>query len=651
MRVIICRCFWVLWLSLWLYVSVGIAQTHHADTSTVEWIRVHFNMPADTSVAREGNVASHSVDLMKTLIEQIDQALYSIDLAAYDLENLRVGEALVRAANRGVRVRVVTDNYNRFDSREVDEKMWKMLRAAGIYSLDDAGDIFHPSGEILSHPLVGASYDMHHKFAVIDAKSSDPNDDYVWSGSTNITYTGNYNTNNSISIKDSGIAASYQAEFEQMWGGNGDKPVPENAQFHKDKRYIGENIFYVGNTKVELYFGPVNRDHSKPSIADRLRELILNYAEHDVNFVAFAITPNIPMSKVMWDRSAKGEITLHGIIDPGFYARYRNQGAIWGSPEAQQGYRKIIPGNELRKLHQKNLLIDVSRPFENDRGIAAAGSYNFSTNAELNNDENLLIFHDADIANQFYQDFKGAQKRALREADPPVPRLSSKAWYRVRSVEDSNRFEVELVPGFGYPVRFLGVQTPRIFAGTDSSDYFAGEAVEYIAGLIEDGEVRIIGPGLKDPQAQNGAYRGYIQVRRNGKTEDVNYLLLARGFGEWVPFYMQHPDSITAFKEYTKQAKENRVGMWEQLERVGEKIPRVELESDGNRLTISFPVNINIADEQTLQALPGIGPSYSERIVNYRVENGGFDSVEELINVQGIGETTMEKLRPNVTVE
>lgn len=52
MRVIIYRCFWAFWLSLWLYVSAGIAQTQHADTSSVEWIRVYFNMPADITVVR-----------------------------------------------------------------------------------------------------------------------------------------------------------------------------------------------------------------------------------------------------------------------------------------------------------------------------------------------------------------------------------------------------------------------------------------------------------------------------------------------------------------------------------------------------------------------------------------------------------------------
>ena len=64
-----------------------------------------------------------------------------------------------------------------------------------------------------------------------------------------------------------------------------------------------------------------------------------------------------------------------------------------------------------------------------------------------------------------------------------------------------------------------------------------------------------------------------------------------------------------------------------------------------------FPININTADGPPLQLLPGIGPAYSERIIQYRLENGGFNSVDELTNIRGIGPKTLQKLRPVVTLE
>ena len=58
-------------------------------------------------------------------------------------------------------------------------------------------------------------------------------------------------------------------------------------------------------------------------------------------------------------------------------------------------------------------------------------------------------------------------------------------------------------------------------------------------------------------------------------------------------------------------------------------------------------INLNTATAGELAAfLPGIGEKKSKAIVAYREAAGGFDSVEELTNVEGIGRTTMEKLRP-----
>lgn len=61
-------------------------------------------------------------------------------------------------------------------------------------------------------------------------------------------------------------------------------------------------------------------------------------------------------------------------------------------------------------------------------------------------------------------------------------------------------------------------------------------------------------------------------------------------------------------------------------------------------------VNINQADAKALEALPGIGPAMSQRIVEYRNANGNFQSVEELQKVKGIGKAKFEKLKDRVTV-
>ena len=66
--------------------------------------------------------------------------------------------------------------------------------------------------------------------------------------------------------------------------------------------------------------------------------------------------------------------------------------------------------------------------------------------------------------------------------------------------------------------------------------------------------------------------------------------------------------------------------------------------SDGAR------ININTATSQELQTLPGIGPAMAQRIIEHRQTSGGFSTVDDLTNVKGIGEKTLEKSRHLVTV-
>lgn len=61
-------------------------------------------------------------------------------------------------------------------------------------------------------------------------------------------------------------------------------------------------------------------------------------------------------------------------------------------------------------------------------------------------------------------------------------------------------------------------------------------------------------------------------------------------------------------------------------------------------------VNINTAGSDELQRLPGIGPAMAQRILDYRNEQGRFQSVEELVEVRGIGSKTLEKMRPFVSL-
>lgn len=62
-------------------------------------------------------------------------------------------------------------------------------------------------------------------------------------------------------------------------------------------------------------------------------------------------------------------------------------------------------------------------------------------------------------------------------------------------------------------------------------------------------------------------------------------------------------------------------------------------------------ININIADAEALEDLPGIGPALAQKILDYRTEHGPFSTLEDLKEVSGIGEAKLAELKGFATVE
>ena len=61
-------------------------------------------------------------------------------------------------------------------------------------------------------------------------------------------------------------------------------------------------------------------------------------------------------------------------------------------------------------------------------------------------------------------------------------------------------------------------------------------------------------------------------------------------------------------------------------------------------------INLNTADRMQLETLPGIGPELAERILSYREEYGPFVAIEQIMDVDGIGEIRFEKLESLITI-
>lgn len=72
-------------------------------------------------------------------------------------------------------------------------------------------------------------------------------------------------------------------------------------------------------------------------------------------------------------------------------------------------------------------------------------------------------------------------------------------------------------------------------------------------------------------------------------------------------------------------------------------------EASESRPASDVVVDINKASAADLVAVPGIGKALAQRIVDFREKNGPFREVDDLLKIQGIGEKSLEKLRPYLT--
>ncbi len=67
--------------------------------------------------------------------------------------------------------------------------------------------------------------------------------------------------------------------------------------------------------------------------------------------------------------------------------------------------------------------------------------------------------------------------------------------------------------------------------------------------------------------------------------------------------------------------------------------------------SLSGVVNVNLATAEQLELLPGIGPARAEAIIVYRKKHGPFQKVEDLVEVSGIGDKALERIKPHCVVQ
>ena len=314
------------------------------------WFELYFTNPS-SPLSRQG---TGGVD--GPLVNAIDAARLSIDVATYSFSLNSIRNALLRAHDRGVTVRVVMESEN------MDRSDPQILIEAGI-------------------PVIGDNSNglMHDKFVVIDRSE-------VWIGSMNFTDGGAYEDNNNLMrIHSTKMAENYIKEFEEMFvdGRFGDNVAADTPH----------PTLTIDDTRLDVYFSP--DDGVLAALVP-----VLEGAQDSVYFLAYSFTSN-QLGEIVRQKAAEG-LTVAGVMEDEQVRS--NQGTEY-DPFRQANLDVRIDGID-GLMHHKVFIVDEA--------IVVLGSYNFSQSAEERNDENIIIIYDPIIAGQFVLEFQRVYEQAQR---------------------------------------------------------------------------------------------------------------------------------------------------------------------------------------------------------------------------------------------
>lgn len=320
------------------------------DIGSGDWYEIYFTNPTcPPENQRQGG-------LDEIIAADLLEAQLQVDMAAFDFDAPPMVDALIELRNRGVQVRVVTD------TDHASQNSINRLRRNGISVVEDKRSAF-----------------MHNKFIVIDGR-------YTWTGSTNFTTNDIYCYNNNLVRIDSAqLAANYRAEMDEMYNDRKFGPTSPAATPNEQ--------LTIGGVRVENYFA------SETKVAPIIGRLV-NQAQNDIKFMAFSFTHE-DIGEAMIERAQQG-VNVQGVFETtGSETEFSYYGDMLSERLPNLQVRQ--DGNP-RLMHHKVIIIDGK--------TTIFGSFNFTGNANNNNDENVLIVHDPTFASYFLAEFEAVWNEA-----------------------------------------------------------------------------------------------------------------------------------------------------------------------------------------------------------------------------------------------
>lgn len=361
------------------------------------------------------NIQRKGDNLEEIIIEEINTAKSSIDIAIQEINLPNLAKAIVAKKQEGINIRVVIENnYNLPLSELENNDGLKILKQANIPIIDDREDGSKGSGL------------MHHKFIIIDGKK-------VVTGSANFTLSGihgdvenletNGNANHILVINSPALANIFTEEFNYLWGdGVGGK---KDSLFGLKKPYRPEEIVKVGETTMVVKFSPTTTTKSWIESTNGLISNTLKSANNSIDLALFVFSDQ-GIANTLKNKSLEG-VKIKALIDPSFAyqsysealdllgialtnkCKYEDNNNPWQQPLDTVGIPNLPKGD---KLHHKFGIID-------DYAVIT-GSHNWSNAANNLNDETLLIIYNPLISKHFRQEFNYLYDDAILGIPPYI---------------------------------------------------------------------------------------------------------------------------------------------------------------------------------------------------------------------------------------
>jgi phosphatidylserine/phosphatidylglycerophosphate/cardiolipin synthase-like enzyme len=351
-------------------------------------IRAYFTGSVDNSVATIEQASSLGAATNDTIAAYIAGAQSTLDIAMYNINDQTIVNAINEAYDNGVEIRYIAQGTN---------------ANIGFGQMNDGIPIHEREDDQGSG--------MHNKFVIVDADDTD--NCWLLTGSTNFTTEGLVNDfNNVILFQEQSLCAGFKLEFEEMWGSDTNEPDPDNSKFGLEKSYDTPSQYYAGDIAVEAYFSPSDLVNSQiistiSTTNDELDFALLAFTRDDIGDAIVEVNDD-------FFASARGIIEQTGSESSQFDFLEANGVDVYSHAG--------IGG----QLHHKYCLVDPNDTSSDP--IVLTGSHNWSSSANNFNDENIVVVHDARVANMYYQEF-------------------IKRWDEFGvSVEQREKFDLELYP-------------------------------------------------------------------------------------------------------------------------------------------------------------------------------------------------------------